>query len=133
MAHIERRLNVSSVQNSSCAKDWLKRLWLMKQISIWMISLIKRTSDIGVGNPRILDEKELHPQCVTVWCTMCYRIIGPYFFENAEWRKILRNDQYILKTCCYSSAQSSRAVVSTKWRNLPHSQWNNGCAAWNVG
>ena len=39
----------------------------------------------GVENPRILNEKELHPQRVTVWCAcMCDRIIGPNFFENAE-------------------------------------------------
>ena len=38
-----------------------------------------------VENPLILSEKELHPQSVTVWCAiMCDRIIGPYFFQNAE-------------------------------------------------
>ena len=38
-----------------------------------------------VDNPRIVNEKELHPQRVAVWCAiMCGRIIGPYFFENAE-------------------------------------------------
>ena len=39
----------------------------------------------GVENLRILNEKELHSQRITVWYAyMCYRIIGPYFFENAE-------------------------------------------------
>ena len=39
----------------------------------------------GVEYPRIVNEKELHPQRVTVWCViMCDRIIGPYFFENTE-------------------------------------------------
>ena len=46
----------------------------------------------GVQNPRILNEKELHPERVTVWCeTMCDRIIGPYFFKKR--RKIYRDSQ----------------------------------------
>ena len=74
----------------------------------------------GVENPKKFDEKEFHPQRVTVWSAiMCNRIIGPYFFENAEdftesqMRKISTHAQYILRTCCYSSAQSPGAVVST--------------------
>ena len=36
-------------------------------------------------NLRILNEKELLPQRVTVWCAiMCDCINGKYFFENAE-------------------------------------------------
>ena len=39
----------------------------------------------GKEYPKILDEKELHPQRVTVRCTiMCDGIIGLYFIENAE-------------------------------------------------
>ena len=39
----------------------------------------------GVENPRIVNEKKLHPQRVTMWCAItCDRIIDPYFFENTE-------------------------------------------------
>ena len=39
----------------------------------------------GVENQRILNEKELHPQRVTVrFAIMCHRIIGRYFVENAK-------------------------------------------------
>ena len=38
-----------------------------------------------VENPRILNEKKLHPQRVSVWCAiMCDRIVGPYFFETQK-------------------------------------------------
>ena len=52
--------------------------------------------------------------------------------RDSEWREIATHAQYILKTCCYSSAQSLRAVVSSRWSNLAHSQWNHGCAAGNA-
>ena len=40
---------------------------------------------VNKQNPRILNEKKLHPQHVTVWCAiMCDHIIGLYFLENAE-------------------------------------------------
>ena len=35
----------------------------------------------GVENPRILNEKEFHPQRVTI---MCDRFIGSYFFDNTD-------------------------------------------------
>ena len=58
----------------------------------------------------------LNPQSVTVWCTvMCDRIIGPYFFENAEgFTETVNGERYrhMLNTfLSYSSAQSSQAVV----------------------
>ena len=37
----------------------------------------------GSENPRVISEKQMHPQRVTVWCKFWVRgIIGPYFFEN---------------------------------------------------
>ena len=37
----------------------------------------------GSENPKIIIEKLLYPQRVTVWCGFWARgIIGPYFFEN---------------------------------------------------
>ena len=36
-------------------------------------------------NPEKLNEKKLHPQHVTGWCSTMYdRIIGTYFFENTD-------------------------------------------------
>ena len=37
----------------------------------------------GSENPRVINEKQMHPQGVTVWCGFwAGGIIGPYFFEN---------------------------------------------------
>ena len=37
----------------------------------------------GSENPRVISEKQMHPQRVTVWCRFwAGGIIGPYFFEN---------------------------------------------------
>ena len=36
-------------------------------------------------NPRVISEKQMHPQRVTVWCGFWEGgIIGPYFFENEQ-------------------------------------------------
>ena len=79
----------------------------------------------GVENPRIVNEKELHPQRVTVWCAiMCDRIIGPYFFENAEgFTETVNRERYrqMLNTFLRPVVIHLR-VVSTRWSNLPHSQ-----------
>ena len=44
----------------------------------------------------ILSEKELHPQCVTVWCVItCDLIVDPYFFENVErFTEIVNGEKY---------------------------------------
>ena len=43
-------------------------------------------------NPKMITEKPLYPQCVTVWC--CFwpeGIIGPYFFENEAGLAVMVN------------------------------------------
>ena len=43
--------------------------------------LIAKIAVFGV--PRVISEKQMHPQHVTVWCGFwAGGIIGPYFFEN---------------------------------------------------
>ena len=48
-------------------------------------------------------------------------------YRGSQQRKILTHAQYIHMTW-YSSAQSSRAMVSAGWNNLPYSRWNHRCA-----
>lgn len=37
----------------------------------------------GTENPRVIHQRELHPQKCTVWCgVMSQEVIGPYFFED---------------------------------------------------
>lgn len=39
----------------------------------------------GTENPRVIQEKHIHPKRVTVWCALWSGgIIGPFFFENDE-------------------------------------------------
>ena len=53
----------------------------MKHIFISIALLIAKIAVFGV--PRVISEKQMHPQHVTVWCGFwAGGIIGPYFFEN---------------------------------------------------
>ena len=39
--------------------------------------------DLDLENPRVISEKQMDPQRITVWCGFwAGGIIGPYFFEN---------------------------------------------------
>ncbi|EFN87925.1 hypothetical protein EAI_17175, partial [Harpegnathos saltator] len=46
----------------------------------------------GSENPRVIVEKQMHPQRVIVWCGFwAGGIIGPFFFENAAGQAITVN------------------------------------------
>ena len=95
------------LKSFSRRENFVFSLWLMKHISILIVSLINRTSNIFTNTrkkyTRIVNEKELHTQRVTVWCAiMCDRIIGQYFFENAEgFTETVNGERYrhMLNTC----------------------------------
>ena len=43
----------------------------------------------GSGNPREFQEKQMHPQRVTVWYALLAEgVTGPYFFENEDCKAI---------------------------------------------
>lgn len=47
------------------------------------------------GNPRIVHEKPLHSERVTVWCaTTLFDIIGPYFFEDENGSTVTVNAEH---------------------------------------
>ena len=110
-----------SVQSSTCAEDWSKLYEKMLQFARPFIEIFQQEEKTysllmtdeahfhlngfvikqnviyrGVEKQQILNENELHPQRVIVWCAiMCGRIIGPYFFENAEgFTKTVNGDRY---------------------------------------
>ena len=46
-------------------------------------------------NPRVISEKQMHSQRVTIWCGFwAGGIIGPYFFENEADQAVTVNDRY---------------------------------------
>lgn len=48
----------------------------------------------GTENPRILQERPLHPSRVTVWCgVFAQGVIGPYFFEDDEGTAVTVNGE----------------------------------------
>ena len=75
------------------------------------------------GNSKNLNEKELHPQRVTVRCSiMCVRIICTYFFENAEsYTETVNGEGYRLTLIMTDPVLSSQ---SNNEHN-PHAYSNN--------
>jgi Helix-turn-helix domain (DUF4817) len=46
----------------------------------------------GSENPRVIKEKQMHPQRVTVWCGIWSQgLIGPYFFEDGQGKAVTVN------------------------------------------
>ena len=47
-------------------------------------------------NPKVIHQRPLHAAKVTVWCGITFsRIVGPYFFEDANDNEVsINGDQY---------------------------------------
>jgi hypothetical protein len=50
----------------------------------------------GTEKPEKFIEKPVHSQYVTIWCAICAQgLIGLYFFENSDEKRIFVNNQII--------------------------------------
>ncbi|GFW43267.1 uncharacterized protein TNCV_1350301 [Trichonephila clavipes] len=86
--HQARRRFVEWAQNEiAFVPDFHKRILLSDEAHIWLNGYVnKQNCRIwSEANPKVYVETPLHPEKLTVWCTLwAGGIIGPYFFKNDE-------------------------------------------------
>ncbi|GFW13636.1 DUF4817 domain-containing protein [Trichonephila clavipes] len=97
--HQARRRFVEWVQNEiAVVFDFHKRILFSDEAHFWLNGYVnKQNCRIwSEANPQVYVETPLHPEKLTVWCTLwAGGIIGPYFFKNDEGHNVTVNgDRY---------------------------------------
>ncbi|GFV16559.1 putative DD41D transposase [Trichonephila clavipes] len=98
--HQARRRFVELAQNEiAVVPDFHKRiLFLSDEAHSWLNGYVnKQNCRIwSESNPQVYVETPLHPEKLTVWCSLwAGGIIGPYFFKNDEGHNVTVNgDRY---------------------------------------
>ncbi|GFX15947.1 putative transposable element [Trichonephila clavipes] len=94
-----RRRFVEWAQNEiAVVPDFHKRIFFSDEAHFWLNGYVnKQNCRIwSEANPQVYVETPLHPEKLTVWCTLwAGGIIGPYFFKNDEGHNVTVNgDRY---------------------------------------
>ncbi|GFW17525.1 DUF4817 domain-containing protein [Trichonephila clavipes] len=97
--HQARRRFVEWAQNEiAVVPDFHKRILFSDEAHFWLNGYVnKQNCRIwSEANPQVYVETPLHPEKLTVWCSLwAGGIIGPYFFKNDEGHNITVNaDRY---------------------------------------
>ncbi|GFY01171.1 DUF4817 domain-containing protein [Trichonephila clavipes] len=97
--HQARRRFVEWAQNEIVVvPDFHKRILFSDEAHFWLNGYVsKQNCRIwSEANPQVYVETPLHPEKLTVWCTLwAGGIIGPYFFKNDEGHNVTVNgDRY---------------------------------------
>ncbi|GFV95544.1 DUF4817 domain-containing protein [Trichonephila clavipes] len=97
--HQARRRFVEWAQNEiAVVPDFHKRILFSDEAPFWLKGYVnKQNCRIwSEANPQAYVETPLHPEKLTVWCTLwAGGIIGPYFFKNDEGHNVTVNgDRY---------------------------------------
>ncbi|GFV42810.1 putative DD41D transposase [Trichonephila clavipes] len=97
--HQARRRFVEWAQNEiAFVPDFHKRIVLRDEAHFWLNGYVNKQSCCiwSEANPQVYVETPLHPEKLTVWCTLwAGGIIGPYFFKNDEGHNVTVNgDRY---------------------------------------
>ncbi|GFX97805.1 putative DD41D transposase [Trichonephila clavipes] len=97
--HQARRRFVEWAQNEiAVVPDFHKRILFSDEAHFWLNGYVnKQNCRIwNKANPQVYVETPLHPETLTVWCTLwAGGIIGPYFFKNDEGHNVTVNgDRY---------------------------------------
>ncbi|GFY07329.1 uncharacterized protein TNCV_5085161 [Trichonephila clavipes] len=97
--HQARRRFVEWAQNEiAVVPDFHKRILFSDEAHFWLNGYVnKQNCRIwSEANPQVYVERPLHPEKLTVWCSLwAGGIIGPYFFKNDEGHNITVNgDRY---------------------------------------
>ncbi|GFV87388.1 transposable element Tc1 transposase [Trichonephila clavipes] len=97
--HQARRRFVEWAQNEiAVVPDFHKRILFSDEAHFWLNGYVnKQNCRIwSEANPQVYVETPLHPEKLTVWCSLwAGGIIGPYFFKNDEGHNVTVNgDRY---------------------------------------
>ncbi|GFX06826.1 DUF4817 domain-containing protein [Trichonephila clavipes] len=97
--HQAKRRFVEWAQNEiAVVPDFHKRILFSDEAHFWLNGYVnKQNCRIwSEANPQVYVETPLHPEKLTVWCTLwAGGIIGPYFFKNDEGHTVTVNgDRY---------------------------------------
>ncbi|GFV26127.1 DUF4817 domain-containing protein [Trichonephila clavipes] len=97
--HQARRRFVEWAQNEiAVVPDFRKRILFSDEAHFWLNGYVnKQNCRIwSEANPQVHVETPLHPEKLTVWCTLwAGGIIGPYFFKNDEGHNVtVSGDRY---------------------------------------
>ncbi|GFV71091.1 transposase [Trichonephila clavipes] len=96
--HQARRRFVEWAQNEiAVVPDFHKRILFSDEAHFWLNGYVKQNCRIwSEANPQVHVETPLHPEKLTVLCTLYTGgIIGPYFFKNDEGHNVTVNgDRY---------------------------------------
>ncbi|GFV50897.1 uncharacterized protein TNCV_3921901 [Trichonephila clavipes] len=93
--HQARRRFIEWAQNEIVVvPDFHKRILFSDEAHFWLNGYVnKQNCRIWrEANPQVYVETPLHPEKVTVWCTLwAGGMIGPYFFKNDEGHSVTVN------------------------------------------
>lgn len=93
--HAQRREFVEwIIEHQQVDPDFSKKIILSDEAHFHLDGFVNRQNCRiwGSENPRVIVEKQMHPQRVTVWCGFWVGgIIGPYFFENEAGQAVTVN------------------------------------------
>ncbi|GFX98213.1 putative DD41D transposase [Trichonephila clavipes] len=118
--HQARRRFVEWAQNEiAVVPSFHKRILFSDEVHFWFNGYVnKQNCRIwSETNPQVYVETPLHPEKLTVWCTLwaCV-IIGPYFFKNDEGHNVTVNgDRYRAKITNFFIPELNIQDVQELW------------------
>ncbi|GFU79240.1 DUF4817 domain-containing protein [Trichonephila clavipes] len=112
-----RRRFVEWAQNEiAVVPDFHKRILFSDEAHFWLNSYVNKQNGRiwSKANPQVYVETPLHPEKLTVWCTLwAGGIIGPYFFKNDEVYNVTVNgDRYTAMTTSFFILELNNHDVS---------------------
>ncbi|GFV55383.1 putative DD41D transposase [Trichonephila clavipes] len=118
--HQARRRFVEWAQNEIAVVPYFhKRILFSDEAHFWLNGYVnKQNCRIwSEANPQVYVETPLHPEKLTVWCTLwAGGIIGPYFFKNDEDHNITVNDdRYRVMITNFFISELSNHDVQELW------------------
>ncbi|GFT97159.1 DUF4817 domain-containing protein [Trichonephila clavipes] len=118
--HQARRRFVEWAQNEiAVVPDFHKRILFSDEAHFWLNGCVnKQNCRIwSEANPQVYVETPLHPEKLTVWCTLwAGGIIGPYFFKNDEGHNVTVNgDRYRAMITNFFIPELSNHDVQELW------------------
>ncbi|GFV92708.1 DUF4817 domain-containing protein [Trichonephila clavipes] len=118
--HQARRRFVERAQNEiAVVPDFHKRILFSDEAHFWLNGYVnKQNCRIwSEANPQVYVETPLHPEKLTVWCTLwAGGFIGPYFFKNDEGHNVpVNGDRYRAMITNVFIPELNNHVVQELW------------------